>query len=834
MRWTLLVVCFSCVTCISFAKDKANIAPEPAWLYPVKADPSKKPDLKNISNGFYLELVDEQTNVINETNYHHFIRHIVNESGVQNASEVSVTFAPLYQSVVYHKVSVIRNGKVISQLNAKDIQVVQEETDVSEFQYNGIKRAFIILKDVRKDDRIDVSYSIVGFNPVYNNKFTTDIYFEAYNQVCNYSQTIITEENRNLHFAYFENAPHPKEEVSSGKHIYNWSDIDLKIWDSKAGSPSWYNPFPRITVSEFQNWSEVSNWALGVFDYYKYDLPAELENKVNTWKNISKGDKDEFARLAVRYVQDQIRYLGLEVGVHNYKPHHPKDVFVNGYGDCKDKALLLVTILRKGEIPAYIALLNTSKKSKMYDAAASPDEFNHAIVAMERNDSLQYIDATMSMQKGALKENYVPAYGYALVVRDNETDLRFIQPGSNSSIDVTETLKVSLNDSSKLGVRSTYSGGRADGIRSYFSESSMNDIKDEYVDYYRSMYKDAEMTGEIFYKDDAAANSVLVKEEYAIPELWTSEDKKRSFFVRAKTIDGELPNLPPSSEQYPLALKFPLKVKYTLKLEMPYDWSFPLDDVHIRNESYQFDFESEISGRNITCKYYLETFKDNIPANQLAQYKDDRKTMLDVTQFTLYYGGNGVAPKSSDNISWPAIWVTFIGFFLMSLLFRRLNRLQVDVEYDRDSGWKLGGWMVVLGITLCIHVAFHNYNLFAQGYYANSTWEILKQTKGVESIAYTELLLTVLKLSFCLAVLYWYFRRRDIFPKMFMLYVALLIASNLLLYMWYTAANLPEPYNNLKGEYIKSSFQAFLYGAIWCTYVYRSYRTRATFLKSYV
>jgi hypothetical protein len=508
-------------------------------------------------------------------------------------------------------------------------------------------------------------------------------------------------------------------------------------------------------------------------------------------------------------------------------------VFANGYGDCKDKALLLAIILRYGDVPAYMALLNTSKRGEMINAAASPDEFNHAIVAIESNGKLQFIDATMSMQKGALKDNYISAYGYALVVRDNETALRFIEPGSVNSMDVTETLKVSYDDSSTLSVRSIYKGGKGDDIRSYFSEASMKDVRDEYIDYYEPIFKNIQMSGDIFYNDDSAANCVLIKEEYSIPGIWRAEDKKRSFFVKAKAIAGELPGLPSSSEEYPLSLKYPLDINYTLRLEMPDKWSFPAENVHIKNDSYQFDCEIKIDGNIITGKYYLRTFKDHIPASELKQYRTDHKKMLDVTQYELYYTRNGAGNTIPDSTNWPAVWITFIGFFAMSILFRRLNKLEVDVEFNRESGWKIGGWMIVLGITLCLHVVLHVYNLFLQRYYSNSTWEILNETKGAAPIAYMELSFAVLKLSFCFAIVYWFFLRRDIFPRMFLFYVALLIGSNLFMYLWYTGANLPAPYDKLAGEYIKASFQSFIYAAIWTTYVNRSYRTKATFLKSY-
>src|SRR5207342_2144670 len=115
----------------------------------------------------------------------------VNESGVQNASEASVTFAPEFQKVVFHKVTLWRGDKIVSQLKPEQIKVVQEETDASDFQYNGLKRAFVIVKSVQKEDRIEIAYSITGFNPVFSNRYSDKIYFASSTVIGSYFETII-------------------------------------------------------------------------------------------------------------------------------------------------------------------------------------------------------------------------------------------------------------------------------------------------------------------------------------------------------------------------------------------------------------------------------------------------------------------------------------------------------------------------------------------------------------------------------------------------------------------------------------------------------------------
>jgi hypothetical protein len=371
-------------------------------------------------------------------------------------------------------------------------------------------------------------------------------------------------------------------------------------------------------------------------------------------------------------------------------------------------------------------------------------------------------------------------------------------------------------------------------MRRYFSDMSLNDIKDEYVEYYSPTYENIRMNGDVDFQDDSLKNSVLVLEDYSIPVIWTSEKKKKAFSIYAKAIHQELTEPPAADESYPVSLKYPSATQYTLKIEMPEAWSFPEEEFHIKNGSYAFDFESKIIGNNITLKYYFKTFRDHIPAEELEQYRADYKKMIDVIEYSLSYTDvDKLAPGNSDGAAWPAIWITFVGFALMSLLFVKLNKRNIDVEYDRDSGWKIGGWMIVLGISLCIGAAILFYTLFFGDYYKISTWQVLKETNsGVLTAAYIELLFNVIKLSAGLAVIFWFFKRRDIFPTMFIYYVGIIITTQLSLWIFYHFIEIPESFGNIMGQTLRSIFQSLIYAAIWCTYVLRSYRTKATFLRS--
>ena len=70
---------------------------------------------------------------------------------------------------------------------------------------------------------------------------------------------------------------------------------------------------------------------------------------------------------ALHFVQDEVRYMGIEMGVNSHKPHAPDAVFAQRFGDCKDKTYLFCTLLQGMNIPAYPVLVNTGFKQRLFE-----------------------------------------------------------------------------------------------------------------------------------------------------------------------------------------------------------------------------------------------------------------------------------------------------------------------------------------------------------------------------------------------------------------------------------------------------------------------------------
>jgi hypothetical protein len=853
MRIALSIILLLLGTLSAFPNPNVHIGTLPDWLVAIHPDLTRQPSPEEISDGYYYELQDEQTNLLCSTEYTHFIKHIINATGVQGQSEVSVTFSPQFQQIVFHRVCILRDGAALDQLQPTRIKVVQEETDAVDFQYNGLQRAFITLTDVRKGDRIEVAYSIVGFNPVFGKKFATQRYFTRSTAVCNFFRSIISSPDRPLHIITRNNAPAPEEQHDRNILIYRWINPPLKDDNDGDDTPSWYNTLPFVSITEYKDWHEVVDWGINTFNHYRFPLPATLLLKISEWQKAAAGNKDIFANLAARFVQNDIRYLGLEIGENTHRPHPPAAVFTGRFGDCKDKSLLLSVILQHEGIPAYATLINTTEGRNLPNMAPSPRLFDHAIVAIRRTGGgWLFVDPTMSGQRGELTDLYIPDYGYTLILCDGEDSLRTVPPGQNYNYFIHEDLDARFHDTSRFTVTTTYTGGAADKIRSQYEEESRKDIEESYVKYYGFWLTGIERDRPVDYSDDSLKNELTIRESYTIPHLWTIDKKgKRSFDFIVKMIRGYLPDLPEGRSEAPLSLTYPLQVHYSLHLILPEEWDFNSGPLHIRNKAYQFDFTPEISGKEMTLRYTLTTFADHIDSTDIQQYKDDYKEMDDRISFSLYKEGSDLAPtfdppspqraRTSPANShplgpcWPAIWLSFFYALLASRLFIYLNTRSMETFYAPGSGYPIGGWVLVLGLCIGAGLLLDAYQFFSANYYSYDNWNAWSNAGGT-GMEYLYLGQLVIQLNFiagACAVLYWFLKKRDIFPRMFIWYAAIVLGGRLALIALFYSIPLPAALYAYQADLPWAALRTSVYAAIWVTYVLRSGQVKSTFLEPF-
>src|SRR3954447_8037552 len=135
--------------------EHVSITAEPAWVAPFAGDFSAAGTETNQSERFLL--FDIQYNVGTGATFQRVRRQIINEAGVQDGSRITLPFDPSYSRLALHRIEVHRDNRVINQLNAAKIQVLQREKDLERHLYNGELSAVIFLEDIRAGDQIEYS-----------------------------------------------------------------------------------------------------------------------------------------------------------------------------------------------------------------------------------------------------------------------------------------------------------------------------------------------------------------------------------------------------------------------------------------------------------------------------------------------------------------------------------------------------------------------------------------------------------------------------------------------------------------------------------------------------
>jgi transglutaminase-like putative cysteine protease len=638
-----------------------SVAPVPSWVALDPLGPAPDVAVGDVPKGAHTLLLDRQTRVTNagSERYYRRAEHILSATGLDSVSQLQLEFEPSFERLVIHYIRIVRDGSEIDQLEPSEIKVIQQENELDERLYNGTLSAIVFLDDVRVGDVVDYAFSVIGDNPVLEGKFADSFYLATDDPIHRLRNRLLWPSGRTLHRSNLRTDLQPVERVLTGETELLWDLRDVPATIFEDDTPGWFDPTPRVQVSEFGTWSDVVNWALPLFEVEK-PLAPSLDRQIEAWRV---GSEDPAARLvtAVRFVQDDVRYLGIELGPYSHLPNEPSTVFERRFGDCKDKTLLLVTILTALGIEAYPALVNTDSAQALDAWQPSPFAFNHAIAQVLLDGQTYWIDATFSLQRGDLSQYYSPTYARALVVRPESSGLTTIPPpvSDRPAIEVTSVYELDAKSpAATLDVVTTYRGLEADEIRYRLTQHSRAEVGRLFLNYYSSSDPNIEAVGLPDIEDDAGTNTVLIRERYRTPKFW--DDGAR--MILADRIESELDAPRISRRSAPLAVSYPVDVAQRIEVRLGRDPGVEDDSGTIEDGVTRFDFKRTVEADVLVLEYRLRTLADNVPPDRVRAHLETIEKVRENLELQL-----DEEPLSAAPGTW--IWLGVLFMFVLLPLF---------------------------------------------------------------------------------------------------------------------------------------------------------------------
>ncbi len=810
---------------ITINAQKVKKTPLPNWVTPIISQEEKEPN----NEGAYKYLVlDYQDNLVQKEQFIHYAVKILNNEGIQEMSDINAVFDPAYQTIAFHKIQVIRNGEKIDKLQNATINTFQRETNLERSLYDGSLTAVINLSDIRVGDIVEYAYTLKGYNPINKGNYANLVYEEYTIPVNKIYSKILTDKNNPIFYKLLNGANEPKIENTSFGTEYSWENNSNEFVIYDSNTPYWYNVQKRISISTFNSWKDVSELLTP-----HYQIPrTPLKLPITIDKNLD-SKLDVIVKL-IRFVQDEIRYLGFEAGVGAFKPHKPYDVLNRRYGDCKDKSMLLSTLLQQQGVDAYPILVDSGSNEHLNEFAPNHFIFDHCIVYFEHDDKEYFVDPTIANQGGDLYRLSTPNYKFGLVLKEGSNQLKEIPNSTKPKIHIVEDITLdSIGGNAKFDVKTEYFGSKADEIRSYFKNNTEQNINKEYLSFYSNLYPNISSSGKVTILDETRPyeNIVTTNEHYSIEKLWnTIEGEETIYFdTNSLVLDGLVSYNNSLKRNMPYNAGIPFSFTQVTRILMPEPWYIDLKDIVIDNDFYSFKKSINVNGNMVTIDYSYELKTDIVPAKETETFLNGLdKVREDIgTQLTYTYN------TATSGISWLSVFIAISAIAIsIFFAFKIHKNFNPNNEIATLPAQPFGGWLVLPIIGIVLTPILILAQIFDTGYFNNSIWEGFEYA-GYDNVGFLKLYLGMelfynfTFLVFVTLTIILLFKKRTCTPIMMMIFYGCNLVIILLESFLLNQFGIPDP---TVGSDI---FRAALSAAIWIPYFLYSDRVKHTFVTTY-
>ncbi len=624
-----------------------SYGPKPAWL--VKSATFQKSGAH--SQPVQYIFVDRQINLLGMPHlYARSISRPLTSDGIEQISNISITYNTEYEKLIVHHIRVRRGGASASLIEKAKLRFLNQETEADSLIHTGLTTATYDLPDIRMGDSIDFAYSIVGRNPVLGERPFGSQSLNWGVSVDLLRVRLLSDQNLKTRVHNLENTISVIEHDGFVEYLYEKSNTQAITAEEKTVDGQ--SSYAWLQYSSYQNWAEVKQWARNL--YAQVPTFSETENLSKKLLEKSR-NKEDYLLKAVEFVQEEIRYLGLELGENTHLPHSPKEVLEKRYGDCKDKSLLLAHLLKHQGIQSEPALVHTKFLNGVNDLLPNPGAFNHVISKVIFDDKVYWIDGTLNYQGTTLNERGVKDYGVALVVDNNKKPLEkmYATPPQRYKVEMHEHFEI--DDYAKpflYTVKTTYHGNEAEYMRYKFANNSAEKISEPYLDYYLKQYNDIDQIEAIQATDDKTKNTFTVEERYRLGSAIEEKEKTYILSINMSAFSDYLKSPKKHKRDLPLSIYGPATIRntFTVHFPEPPNMSFNGEETRYSTEAFDYSYIDDYLNGTYSHSAVLDIKSDRVDSEALSQYVSTREKLLDEWSFTLTFNKPELYPRDKNLI----------------------------------------------------------------------------------------------------------------------------------------------------------------------------------------
>lgn len=342
---------------------------------------------------------------------------VLDKSGVIAVSEGRIRYSGfeiVNELEAYSMVPTQKGSKKVAATNfvTQDAKskgyIFHDDTKETNFLYPGICEGALCVLDYTvqyTDNTFPFDHRFSGYRPVENSSFIIDcdtsvhlLVKEFYMKDIAVVFTDVVERNKRILTWTVNNPAYLKDETFAPKFRYYVSHVLAQIayHNGKKGRKQYTETIKDLHDNYKDNVKEVEN-----------ETPsAELKAIADS---VSVGLTTDLDKVKAVYywVQDQIKYIAFEEGKGGFVPRQPSAVLVKRYGDCKDMASLIYSMLKSINVTSYLTWVGSRDLPYRYTDFPSSFCDNHMIAVYKEKDKYYFLDATNSLQAHDIPTSFI-------------------------------------------------------------------------------------------------------------------------------------------------------------------------------------------------------------------------------------------------------------------------------------------------------------------------------------------------------------------------------------------------------------------------------------------
>ncbi|HEX4121758.1 MAG TPA: DUF3857 domain-containing protein [Verrucomicrobiae bacterium] len=313
---------------------------------------------------------------------------VLTEKGRRNNRTLTLSFMLPYSTVSAPSLELIKaDGRVVTVDVAANSKETIDDSQMSANIYDPNEKIFQL--NIPGLEVGDLIHSVT--RQTIERSFVPGQYSE---------ETVLEEPSFILHESYEVHAPadrpllrialrdevpgtvtYTKSTGADGGVVHHWEINKVPRMYDEPAMPPYEMVLQRLFVSTMPDWQTVSKW---YWNLSKPHLDATTPEMKETVDSLTAGQSSEMERIksVFYFVSKKVRYMGVtpEKDRPGFEPHDVELTFGKKYGVCRDKAALLVSMLREAGLKSYPVLISVGVKR---DAEVPDPDFNHAIVSVQ-------------------------------------------------------------------------------------------------------------------------------------------------------------------------------------------------------------------------------------------------------------------------------------------------------------------------------------------------------------------------------------------------------------------------------------------------------------------